>query len=69
MEIRQSLERLNDELTSIAEISFFKSLFGCTLYKYILTGEEDVTHLWDKCTQKKFLHASECKDGTGIVLN
>lgn len=43
MEMRQSLEMLNDEWA--AEISFSKSLFKCTLYKYILSGEEDLTQL------------------------
>lgn len=48
MEMRQSLERLNDECASLAEISFSKFLFKCMLYKYILTGEDDVIQLWGK---------------------
>jgi len=60
---------LDDEWTSIAEISFCKSHFNCTLYKYILTGEEDVTQSRNECLQEKFPHLSEYKDGTDIVLN
>lgn len=68
MEMRQSLERLNDEWASIAEISFSKSHFKCTLYQYILTGEEDFTQLWNTYVRKKFPHVSEYKDGRGVVL-